>query len=98
MRIFECEPRFVRAKVVLVDDWSSIGSSNRDRWNLHWNLEANQEVDDPAFAVSVAAMLHADFRLAREIDWHGWHRRGLWPWLLERSGGCVDAALRRLRH
>ena len=98
VRIFEYQPRFLHAKVVLVDDWSSIGSSNLDRWNLHWKLEANQEIEDPGFAASVAAMLEADFRLAREIEWPRWRRRGLWPRLLERFGGLIDAALRRLRH
>ncbi|MFO1378538.1 MAG: phospholipase D-like domain-containing protein [Steroidobacteraceae bacterium] len=98
VRIFEYQPRFLHAKVVLVDDWCSIGSSNLDRWNLHWNLEANQEVDDRGFAESVATMLQADFALAEEIVWTRWRRRGRWLRLLERLGGAVDAALRRLRH
>lgn len=98
VRIFEYQPRFLHAKVVLVDDWCSIGSSNLDRWNLHWNLEANQEVDDRGLAESVTTMLQADFALAEEIVWTRWRRRGRWPRLLERLGGAVDAALRRLRH
>jgi phosphatidylserine/phosphatidylglycerophosphate/cardiolipin synthase-like enzyme len=98
VRIFEYQPRFLHAKVVLVDDGSSIGSSNLDRWNLHWNLEANQEVESREFAASVAAMLEADFRVAEEIHWPRWRRRGLRLRLLERLGGVVDTALRWLRH
>jgi len=44
VRIFEYQPRFLHAKMLLCDDWLSIGSSNIDRWNLRWNLEANQEL------------------------------------------------------
>ena len=36
--------------VLLADEWVSIGSCNFDHWNLHWNLEANQEVMDPKLA------------------------------------------------
>jgi phosphatidylserine/phosphatidylglycerophosphate/cardiolipin synthase-like enzyme len=97
VRIFEYQPRFLHAKVVLVDDWSSIGSSNHDRWNLHWNLEANQEIDAPAFAAEVAGMLLADLDSADEIHWADWRRRGPRARLLEWIGGLVDRALRGLR-
>ncbi len=77
VRIFEYDARFMHAKTYLCDDWVSIGSSNADRWNLRWNLEANQEVIDPAFAGEVAAMLEADFASSREISYDEWLRR---PW------------------
>jgi cardiolipin synthase A/B len=41
VRIFEYQPRFLHAKVTVCDQWLSIGSSNLDRWNNRWNLEAN---------------------------------------------------------
>ena len=46
VRIFEFLPRVLHAKMVLCDDWVSIGSSNLDRWGFKWNLEANQEIED----------------------------------------------------
>ena len=54
LRIFEYRPRFFHAKTVLCDDWASIGSCNFDRWNLQWNLEANQEISDAEMAHAVA--------------------------------------------
>lgn len=41
VRIFEYQPRFLHLKMVLVDDWVSIGSCNFDHWNLCFNLEAH---------------------------------------------------------
>src|SRR5690606_26145988 len=38
VHIFEYQPRFSHTKLMLCDDWVSTGSSNSDRWNLHWNL------------------------------------------------------------
>lgn len=48
--IYEYQQRFLHCKLTLCDDWGSIGSSNLDRWGTLWNLEANQEIDSPAFA------------------------------------------------
>ncbi|MBL8528361.1 MAG: hypothetical protein JNL68_11805 [Burkholderiales bacterium] len=77
VRIFEYQPRVLHAKTTLCDHWVSIGSSNLDRWTLRWNLEANQETEDPAFAAAVQAMFEADF--IESVEWHhaSWERR---PW------------------
>lgn len=96
VRIYEYQPRFLHAKTVLCDDWVSIGSSNLDRWNLRWNLEANQEVDDAAFAREVQSMFEADFRDSVECAYADWRRR---PWHArwrERLWGRVDMWLERL--
>jgi phosphatidylserine/phosphatidylglycerophosphate/cardiolipin synthase-like enzyme len=96
VRIFEYQLRFLHAKTVLCDDWVSIGSSNLDRWNLRWNLEANQEVADAGFAEQVRAMFEEDFRRATECRYDDWRRR---PWharLRERLWGWVDMWLESL--
>jgi phosphatidylserine/phosphatidylglycerophosphate/cardiolipin synthase-like enzyme len=96
VRIFEYQPRFLHAKAILCDDWASIGSSNLDRWALRWNLEANQEIEDPRFAAQVQAMFTADFREAIECQYAHWLSR---PWLArarERFWGRVDLFLHRL--
>ena len=83
----------MHAKVALVDDWCSIGSSNLDRWNLRWNLEANQEVDDGVFAREVADMLHADFRHSSEIDYRQWRQRSGMQRIKEWMWGKMDIFL-----
>jgi phosphatidylserine/phosphatidylglycerophosphate/cardiolipin synthase-like enzyme len=96
VRIYEYQPRFLHAKCALVDDWVSSGSSNLDRWNLRWNLEANQEIDDTRFASGVAAMFEGDFGDALECRYEVWRRR---PWTArarERFWGKVDLFLHRL--
>ncbi len=96
VRIFEYQPRFLHAKTLLCDQWVTIGSSNFDRWNLRWNLEANQEVDDPGFAASVRAMLEADFAQSAEIDKAQWQRRRWITRLREHLWGRVDMWLENL--
>ncbi len=83
VRIFEYQRSFLHAKVLLCDDWVSIGSSNLDRWNYRFNLEANQEAADPALATSVALQFAADFENSLEISYELWLRRPRWHRLQE---------------
>ncbi len=86
IRIYEYTPRFFHAKTVLCDNWVTIGSCNFDRWNLQWNLEANQEIDDPEIAATAAAMFMDDFTNSIEVtsskwEQRSWHLRALeWFW------------------
>jgi phosphatidylserine/phosphatidylglycerophosphate/cardiolipin synthase-like enzyme len=76
VRIYEYTPRFFHAKTVLCDHWVTIGSCNYDRWNLQWNLEANQEIDDPEMAASVEKMFTDDFAHSLEYTFEEWENRG----------------------
>jgi len=86
VRIYEYMPRFFHAKTVLCDDWLTIGSCNFDRWNLQWNLEANQEIDDGEVAAAAAAVFMNDFASSvehthREWENRSWRSRALaWFW------------------
>ena len=96
VRIYEYQPRFMHQKILLCDDWVSVGSSNVDRWGQRWNLEANQEVDDRELASEVAAMLTADIAQAQEIIYADWCKRSWSRRFLEKFWGRVDALLQRL--
>jgi phosphatidylserine/phosphatidylglycerophosphate/cardiolipin synthase-like enzyme len=75
VRIFEYQPRFTHMKLLYCDQWVSIGSTNLDRWNFRWNLEANQEIDDPQFALDVHQTFEQDFEDSHEIDPLEWRSR-----------------------
>lgn len=97
VRIFEFQPTFIHAKFVLVDDWVSIGSCNFDHWNLHWNLEANQEVVDPQLAAEVRQLFERNFAASHEVDAAAWAAR---PWgqrAKEWIYGVLDALVMRLK-
>jgi cardiolipin synthase A/B len=99
VRIFEFQPRFTHSKVLLCDEWASVGSSNLDRWTLRWNLEANQEVADAVFSDQVCEMLQLDFRLSRERLFTEWAKRPWYRRWKEDFWGRVDIWMERLfRH
>lgn len=90
VRIYEYQPRFQHAKIALIDDWVAVGSSNLDRWNLRWNLEANQEIDAPDFAAETRALFAADFANSMEYDSEEWRRRPHRSRVAERFWGSID--------
>lgn len=96
VRIYEYQPRFMHAKIMLCDNWVSIGSSNLDRWNFRWNLEANQEAFDPTLAETVAAQFEDDFAQSVEYTSEAWHRRPLRKRMAEWFWGMVDLWMNRI--
>jgi phosphatidylserine/phosphatidylglycerophosphate/cardiolipin synthase-like enzyme len=86
VRIFEFQQRFMHAKLVLCDNWVSIGSCNIDRWNLHWNLDANQEIRCNRLIDETITMFENDFSCCQEITLEQWKNRSsyrrfaIWFW------------------
>jgi cardiolipin synthase len=97
VRIFEYQPRFVHAKVALCDGWSTVGSTNFDRWNLRWNLDANQEVDDINFATQLGTMLDYDFAQSIELHKQDWQQRPWYQRWQEQLTGWLERWSDRLR-
>ncbi|WP_416772150.1 phospholipase D-like domain-containing protein [Pseudomonas sp. RHF3.3-3] len=90
VRIFEYQPCFLHLKMVLVDDWVSIGSCNFDHWNLRFNLEANLEALDPSLTAAVKASFVADFDLSQPVSLADWKKRPLWRRIKQRVWGWID--------
>ncbi|MFJ4606770.1 phospholipase D-like domain-containing protein [Pseudomonas atacamensis] len=90
VQIFEYQPCFLHLKMVLVDEWVSIGSCNFDHWNLRFNLEANLEALDPALTAAVEASFVKDFGLSQLVSLEEWQRRPLWRRIKQRVWGWVD--------
>lgn len=90
VKIFEYQPCFLHLKMVLIDDWVSIGSCNFDHWNLRFNLEANLEALDAGLMQAVAASFEKDFALSQEVSLQTWQRRPLWRRVKQRVWGWVD--------
>ncbi|MHB1397289.1 MAG: phospholipase D-like domain-containing protein [Trichloromonadaceae bacterium] len=95
VRIFEYQPRFLHAKLLLCDQWVSIGSSNLDRWNYRWNLEANQETRGAKIVPEVRELFLSDMSLCREMDYASWQTRSRYRRLLEWFWGKVVSVVAR---
>ncbi len=96
VRIFEYQPRVLHSKALICDQWVTIGSSNFDRWNFRWNLEANQAVDDQRFTEEVTEMFERDFSECVEITLERWLKRPGYLRFWEQFWGKIDIFLHRL--
>lgn len=97
VRIFEYQPRVLHGKMTICDDWVSVGSSNLDRWSFKWNLEANQEIVDAAFADDAAEVFENDCRQSEELSPRRWSRRARLHRVRERIAGALDRWLDKWR-
>ncbi len=93
VRIFEFQPLVLHGKMSICDDWVSVGSSNLDRWSFKWNLEANQEIDNAAFANVAATVFEKDCGQSQELDRHRWRRRAWIDRLQERPRGVARSVV-----
>jgi phosphatidylserine/phosphatidylglycerophosphate/cardiolipin synthase-like enzyme len=90
VRIFEYRPKFLHLKMVLADDWVSVGSCNFDYWNLRWNLENNLESIDPGLIAEVQMCFVKDFSVSREVTLESWRDRPLAARIYQRLWGWLD--------
>lgn len=90
VKIFEYQPCFLHLKMVLIDDWVSVGSCNFDHWNLRFNLEANLEALDPALTAAVHSSFEQDFGQSRQVTLAAWKARPLWRRVQQRIWGWLD--------
>lgn len=101
IRIYEYQHRFMHAKIILCDNWVSLGSCNIDKWNYRWNLDANQEITDEKFTQSIVDMYQMDFNNSNEIVLSDWKKRSFFRKLKIRFWAFVirltDTILIRLK-
>jgi phosphatidylserine/phosphatidylglycerophosphate/cardiolipin synthase-like enzyme len=83
----------LHAKLILCDEWLSVGSSNLDRWSFRWNLEANQEIADAAVAAAAARLFEGDFAASRAISRRYWRERARLDRWRESIAGTLDRLL-----
>jgi len=94
VKIFEYQPRFLHAKIILADDWISIGSSNLDRWNQFWNLDANQAIRDENLVQQTLQLFQTDFEQSELLTYPVWKQR---PWPQRFSEWWASYAVRLIQ-
>lgn len=97
VKIFEYSLNFSHAKVVLCDQWCTTGSSNFDRWNFRWNLEANQTISDQEFSLSIRQWFEKELHCCDEITYEQWRNRSIWQRSKEWFWGIVIQMLEKLK-
>lgn len=97
IRIYEYQPRMLHGKMIICDEWVSVGSSNLDRWSFRWNLEANQEIEDRRFAAVAAAVFERDCGDSQLLCPRTWRKRAAVERVCEHIAGAIDRWIDRWR-
>lgn len=97
VQIYEYQSRILHSKILLCDDWVSMGSSNFDRFTMRWNLEANLIIPSSEFSDRVQVQFEEDFTHSKALSLTNWHRRTLWLRLRQQFWAKISNFLDRLR-
>lgn len=87
--IYEFQPRFSHAKIILCDNWFTIGSSNFDRWNQFLNLDLNIEVINSEANNDIIKIFKSDFKNSKLIILNKWKARSLFQHTKEWIAGII---------
>lgn len=87
--VYEYQPRFTHAKIILCDNWFTIGSSNLDRWNQFLNLDANIEIYDNKSHQQIIEFFQKDFSKSKLIILNKWNTRSFLQHLKEWLSGVL---------
>lgn len=91
--VYEFQPRFNHAKIILCDDWYTIGSSNFDVWNQFLNLDANIEIYDEPSNQQIINLFKDDFSKSTMINLNEWNTRSLLQHFKEWISGIIISGL-----
>jgi phosphatidylserine/phosphatidylglycerophosphate/cardiolipin synthase-like enzyme len=91
--LYEFQPRFSHAKIILCDDWYTIGSSNLDRWNQLLNLDLNIEIYDEKSHQQIVNLFKSDFSKSTLIILNQWNMRSFVRKIKEWISGLIIIAL-----
>ena len=94
--VYEFQPRFTHAKILLCDDWYTLGSSNFDLWNQYLNLDANIEIYDPHSHQQIIDLFKTDFSTSTLINLKKWSARSYMQHIKELVSGIMIRILRAI--
>ena len=75
IKIYEFQPRFTHSKIILCDNWFTIGSSNLDKWNQYLNLDANIEIYDSPAHAEIIKLFNNNFTDSKLVSLDEWYER-----------------------
>jgi phosphatidylserine/phosphatidylglycerophosphate/cardiolipin synthase-like enzyme len=83
--IHELNGRFIHSKIVLVDDWATIGSFNLDILSFRLNHELNYATYDLALVKQLESFFLSNLHSANEVNPSAWTNRFFISKLIERA-------------
>jgi cardiolipin synthase len=91
VRVYECRGAILHAKTAVIDGvWSTVGSTNLERWSLAVSNEIDAVVLGPDFGGDMERCFETDLARSREILPGEWRHRPLFERLKQLFSGLLD--------
>lgn len=84
IEIYEYKASMLHAKILILDNWVNIGSSNLDFRSIYYNLESNAVIQKPENINLLEEQFLNDLKLSDKIDLNIWRKRSWFIRILER--------------
>jgi cardiolipin synthase A/B len=78
VRVFEYYPSVLHAKILMVDDWAVVGSSNMNHRSLIHDFELDVILAKPESLKELRDQFIKDLQVSKEILFLRWKKRTLW--------------------
>ncbi|MBS1958256.1 MAG: hypothetical protein JST80_02170 [Bdellovibrionales bacterium] len=83
VKIYEYQPSILHAKILIVDDFATVGSSNLNHRSIFHDLEADVVISKPENIKRLTERFEADLRASNSIEFLPWQKRPFWTRALE---------------
>jgi cardiolipin synthase len=90
VRVFEYLPCVLHAKMLMIDDWVMVGSSNMNHRSMIHDLEADIVMTNPTVKETLKSLFKTDLRKTHEVTFDDWERQPM----LERVAGKTLSTLK----
>lgn len=84
IRIFEYQPSTLHAKVCLVDDWLTVGSTNLNYRSLVFDYELDVVLSNPESIAAIKDQFKNDLKKSIEVNASKWHERAISDKIVEK--------------
>jgi cardiolipin synthase len=84
VKLYEYRNAWLHAKTAVIDGvWSTVGSTNLDRWSFASIDEVNAVILSREFALEMETMFARDLEKSDQIHWEEWQKRPVFPRIME---------------
>lgn len=84
VRIFEYQPSMLHTKILILDDWMLVGSSNLNHRSLLHDLEVDVNIRLPSAKKEIEQQFIEDLKTTQEVGLEQWYKRPFYQRLLGR--------------
>jgi cardiolipin synthase len=78
IRVYQFNPAFLHMKIMMIDDWALVGSSNLNHRSWLHDLEVDAVITDPQRRLELQKLFANNLKLCSQVSWLQLRQRPWW--------------------